>query len=135
MTKEETKVLLEEDAVFLNNMFLHAESQCETSSIPVAPEMVERRKRIVSLISAALKQCEKADVQDDLMLGYQKGLEDGKRVFGNTGWQPIETAPRDGTAIFFCNAAGGRWVGQYLTCKSDATHWQPLPEPPTRKEE
>lgn len=59
-------------------------------------------------------------------------------------WQPIETAPKDGTAILV-------WTGRRCTCANwsnrqfkrwnngwdhdrngfiDPTHWMPLPEPP-----
>ena len=68
-------------------------------------------------------------------------------------WQPIETAPKDGTPVILrdekeeCKAAmrwvksHKRWEGQYIGimgpirimwdesyCKP--THWMPLPEPP-----
>jgi Protein of unknown function (DUF551) len=60
-------------------------------------------------------------------------------------WQPIETAPKDGTAILLCV---GRWmtVGHWhrvaggwssngpvyspYGLDEQPTHWQPLPEPP-----
>jgi hypothetical protein len=67
-----------------------------------------------------------------------------------TEWQPIETAPKDGTNILVANAEG--WVGQVFwqnrwynenhagwmiaNCDEEygeyitATHWMPLPEPP-----
>jgi hypothetical protein len=70
-------------------------------------------------------------------------------------WQPILTAPRDGTVIFLCaynNPFGwilgtGHWesygnkiegwitrgVGDHVADGlglADPTHWQPLPEPP-----
>jgi hypothetical protein len=58
-------------------------------------------------------------------------------------WQPIETAPKDGTDILvFCKirrvlrgfwdeARGGQWSewpGRQAI--EFPTHWQPLPEPP-----
>ena len=66
-----------------------------------------------------------------------------------SAWQPIETAPRDGQFIVLYDARylhtpdsyliakfhHGMWWGQKLPSgKSrlwrEATHWQPLPEPP-----
>jgi Lar family restriction alleviation protein len=62
-----------------------------------------------------------------------------------SAWQPIETAPRDGTQIlgwdgdarqivWWCE--GGRWISDklqeyHLGEREDPTHWQPLPSPPT----
>ena len=59
-------------------------------------------------------------------------------------WQPIETAPRDGTEILVIESAGGCYVANWQsldgwvwaydnmdgpTC-TNPTHWMPLPEPP-----
>jgi len=62
-------------------------------------------------------------------------------------WQPIETAPKDGTDILVAfpknvgwlqivrwweKKTGFQWVDGY-TCKriwNSPTHWQPLPPPP-----
>lgn len=58
-------------------------------------------------------------------------------------WQPIETAPRDGTR-FLATEDGrdhyalawnsdGYWesyCGQHVTQTPEPTHWQPLPKPP-----
>lgn len=78
----------------------------------------------------------------------------------NKGWQPIETAPRDGTPVLICWAAPGysasmavaEWDQDYAEMDftdgvgwrdgSDygcggmigamPSHWMPLPEPPER---
>ena len=74
-----------------------------------------------------------------------------------TGWQPIETAPRDGTEILMTNGvdvSSGQWFSEYGGTydqegapngderdagwmdwiggmQPDPTHWMPLPPPPT----
>lgn len=61
-------------------------------------------------------------------------------------WQPIETAPRDGTEILCCecveifigfwsgNNVDGYWdsyeEGAHYIDSYSPTHWMPLPEPP-----
>jgi len=70
------------------------------------------------------------------------------------GWQPIETAPKDGTKLLLCSNVNGNY-GSFAPCEWSkagdissegfwlwwqaspeylteihATHWQPLPEPP-----
>lgn len=68
-----------------------------------------------------------------------------------SGWQPIETAPRDGTRVLLarCRDDGSyEWMyvawcrrtqwrisenvarNYYSTVDSEPTHWQPLPDPP-----
>lgn len=80
-----------------------------------------------------------------------------KSVQVSEGWQPIETAPKDGTTVlifvptdapniahptpvFAAYSYGGEWVAQgcsasdgiYLSFDADEpTNWMPLPNPPT----
>jgi hypothetical protein len=78
-----------------------------------------------------------------------------------TDWQPIDTAPKDGTRVLICTARGfvtdARWSesacfgGQerdrpgwqmhycdddpwYSEATENATHWMPLPEPPSTEQ-
>lgn len=61
------------------------------------------------------------------------------------GWQPIETAPKDGTRVklrfatgldeegTFRTTYGGEWHVKsftHLPWANEPTHWMPLPEPP-----
>ncbi len=65
-------------------------------------------------------------------------------------WQPIETAPKDGTFILVTNGdlyAVAAWLAGILTSEQDwsvsfgaglpgkfkPSHWMPLPKPPTGK--
>lgn len=56
-------------------------------------------------------------------------------------WQPIETAPRDGTYVLVWNTLseapiiamyeGAYWEDSYEGCTNiKASHWMPLPEAP-----
>jgi hypothetical protein len=82
-------------------------------------------------------------------VALRQQLATAKKI-GAAEWQPIETAPRDGTKILAINNRGNQcvclwqngscsWISMFSSgpspfinggCGSVLTHWMPLPEPP-----
>jgi hypothetical protein len=71
-----------------------------------------------------------------LLAARQAGREEERRA---AGWQPIETAPRDGAFVLIAcdevyvaryDAENDLWYFPVDGCAIDPTHWMPLPAPP-----
>lgn len=65
--------------------------------------------------------------------------DEGRPIIPVPPWQPIESAPRDGTPILLCHAehkfiSVGKWTGHGFGDEifpiMNPTHWMALPGPP-----
>jgi hypothetical protein len=103
------------------------------ASIPGAKslqEVYDLQDKNAQTMRALLSRAEKAEAENERLRAAQ-------------AWQPIKTAPRDGTKILsfvWTIYQGGVVVAHwddndgFIDCDSDfwePTHWLPLPEPPT----
>ena len=79
------------------------------------------------------------EMSDDLHIAYIAGYNAGKLAESNQ-WQPIETAPKDGTSVLtwcdpyveICFMHGSVWITGRCDDFGEAetpTHWMPLPPP------
>lgn len=104
---------------------------------------LEARARFIA--DEANQCCNRSDgYEDDIYKFALKMLQEA--VAEAKAWQPVETAPKDGTFIWLLSDSfairigywkGGRWVD---LAKAEArgacdlsfepSHWMPLPEPP-----
>jgi hypothetical protein len=78
----------------------------------------------------------------------KSSLASGALTEPQTSWQPIETAPKDGTLVLICGfgsegyyVADAKWDGEWLLFHPDnddhtepsynVSYWMPLPAPPS----
>jgi hypothetical protein len=107
-------------------------------------------KRLKAQVETAMEIIQRGvDLMTDEQLGKWKGVrsfleqqtDDYLPESPQDGWQPIETAPTDGTRVLlfakwpFCHIELSSWIGaphNYWreNINSKFTHWSPLPEPP-----
>ena len=108
--------------------------------LPTFREIIDRSERGVS-VTIHLRA--RAHCLGDVPAGYNHG------AVRKCQWQPIETAPRDGTWFLGCNSNSSMAWSPYEFCawtkdysgreyyceedtseETEATHWMPLPKPP-----
>lgn len=81
-----------------------------------------------------------------LIMDIDKAAKTIDRLIAEHGWQPIETAPNDGSRILTGKYRSVYWKtniakfvnGKFITENNPywkPTHWMPLPQPPTMQGE
>jgi hypothetical protein len=129
------------DRIYLGNTFIalsgHYEDHYERCAYDIAfiaaalsavPHLIAEVRRLrvreVELLAANNAEVER-----------RRAAERGAKL---AKWQPIETAPKDGTVFLAADNDGWVWESFYIDdidgfdacCHGVPTHWMPLPAPP-----
>jgi hypothetical protein len=113
-----------------------ASHPCSADIVTEVHGILSHRLESEGLTHSSLRRAAKAVVEHITGVAPSSPAVDG-------AWQPIETAPKDGThflTIYGADDDGTYWIvfwnDNWLECVSSgfqidhATHWQPLPTPP-----
>ena len=121
----------------------NAMSRISPSYVTGLEKYINELRNQVSSLKAELREICAAidDPACDLTL---TAVECIKKLKADNEWQPIETAPKDGSFILLatpkCLIADGFWslvyrVWSWPYVMVEPTHWMPLPTPPKRSME
>lgn len=100
-----------------------------------------------SEVLSLIAEVERLRAELDIHMGIAaSAIYHGAKRSAESQWQPMETAPRDGTMVLMwteCGVVIGFWgqrANQWLRPASshnkdleDVRHWMPLPKPPEKK--
>ena len=112
--------------------------------------MIADNDELIEAIKFRLDMCDQGDHEfyDPVEAAFlTQILARIRKLESQIAWQPIETAPKDGTKVlladssvaadgyfdYLLNKGNGSWVWPYV--KREPTHWKPMPPHPGKQEE
>lgn len=123
-----------------------ASLESEEATLLRGPELIHEAEAIVEALRRVAD--EHCNVIHDLdrYIDLCSSLAEGNSIYWYPEWQPIDTAPRDGTVVLIyapphaglgdiiCKASWHEDAGWCVDELRDVTHWMPMPSPPAMKE-